>query len=72
MRYLVHFKCLRCGWLWSVASEQVVDTVDSVVRNGCPRDCGLPGQILLVGHESIEESSMLMMLAQGYGGFCRF
>lgn len=72
MRYLIHFKCMRCGWLWSVASERISDTVDDVVKDGCPRTCGLPGDILLVGHETNEEAGILQMLAEGYGGFCRF
>jgi hypothetical protein len=72
MRYLVHFKCLRCGWLWSVASDEISDTVNGVTQSGCPRDCGIPGQVLLVGHETFEENGILQMLAQGYARFCGF
>ncbi len=72
MRYLVHFKCGRCGWSWSVASENLTDTVAAVQKEGCPKRCGFTGNILLVGHENHEETAISQMIGQGLGGFCRF
>lgn len=55
-----------------MASDELVSTVDAAVKDGCPKECGMPGQILQLGHESYEENAVLQMIGQGYGGFCRY
>ena len=72
MKYLIHLQCERCGWRWSVYTESLVKALNYIVDDGCPKECGHMGTILVTGHEELGQSNVMQIIGQGYGTACIF